>query len=289
MPTEKRDSAELGTVRALCVLCAWLVALLCRCAAAVLNGAARLLHENPASAETPAPEYYLNIVVLNREETVRKHVGSTVHAEVAAATRGFGDVGAWAANAASNLAATLAAAAVSEGEVGQGVGGAVAQLLPLMLQQLSASATAEICFSEQNLCVLRCRIVDVDVGGLVERSMPLWSPIPRLADQSASNSCYSRIRVPYVGTVAGPPAATAWSRFLDVSAVFGAERAAERLGKERAIALISQQMVEQVPSGVVDAVAEQSGLRLEVTVRPEEAQAKSFFALHQVLRSCQFR
>ena len=90
MPTEKQ-SAELGTVRAIGIFGAWLVALLCRCAAAVLNGFARLLQENvntTATEQAPTPEYYLNIVVLNREETVRKHVGSTVHAEVAAATRG---------------------------------------------------------------------------------------------------------------------------------------------------------------------------------------------------------
>ena len=48
-------------------------------------------------ASPPEPTVYFNVVVLNREEAVRNVAASTVHANVAARTRAWGESGAWAA------------------------------------------------------------------------------------------------------------------------------------------------------------------------------------------------
>ena len=98
--------------------------------------------------------------------------------------------------------------------------------------------------------MVRCRVLDVDVGGMVER-------LAGLQEGSA-------------------PAA--WARFLDGCALLGAGRAVERVVKARVLAAISQQMVAAVPGAIVAAVEEQTGLRVEVTARPAEAQAQHFFA-----------
>ena len=235
----------------LCEACASIACFL----AALLRDAAG---DSATSNAAPPPEFYLNVVVLNREETIKKHVGSVVREEVAAATKRWGDLGAWAAGAASNVAANLAAAAVTDGDVGLGVGGTVSQLVPMMLTQgFAANGEAEVCFAEKGLCVVRCRVLDVDVSGMVER-------LARLQKGSAQ---------------------AAWARVLKGCAVVGAERAVERAVKARAVAAIAQQMVAAVPDALATAVDEQTGLRIEVTAQPAEAQATHFFGQHRVRKA----
>lgn len=237
-----------------------LVAIWLRALAWLVDSAAAALVslcDEPSSKARALPTVYVTVTVLNRAEKLAEMEGA-VKADVAQKVVALGPLAALAADLAGKAAAGLAAAAVSDTDLGVSVGQVVTTALPSLLQPAGIRCDARVVYAEGALAVVRCHMLHVDLREL----------------------CAAIASRPGIGLSVGRLWGLCWDAFELVGLGGYFERATEaRVGELAALSLTAL-----LPAEVERAVHEEmGGLAVAVTALPAERQAEHFFDARQQL------
>lgn len=233
------------------------IALCLHCVAWFVSTAAVVFDQLNGKKELAAlPVTFVNVSILNRKEKLAEMEERT-RAEVAERAKGLGPFADIAAGLVSKAAAGLAAAAVSDRDLGMSIGLMVSDALPAMLEQVGIRSEAQVVYAEGALAVVECRMTKVDLRQILS-----------VATQSSLGIGMGR----------------AWGACWDACELVGLGAFFERVTEARIGELAAFGLVQALSADLETVVRkEMDGLEVAVTTLQAERQAEHFFGARRQL------